>query len=334
MTDLDMKIRYVNPAFTALTGFASREVMGRHIVSLLWEQMPKQDRENLENTLAQAKTWEGEAIGQCKDGRIYDAVVTVAPMHDAEGRVVGFVSSHRDISRLKQLDRARRQFITNVSHELRTPAANVKVYAHLLRIGKEPERADSYLEVLEDQANRLGQLVEDVLELTELDSGQAVTAWEPISLPAFIQDVVARHQNSARGADLTLAARPVPSSLPAVNGDPVRLAQALSELIENAVMFTPAGGQVSVETTTTKEGEQSWVKIAVHDTGLGISPDEQERVFDRFFRGRLAESGYVPGTGLGLNIVQQIVWAHGGKVTVDSDEGSGSTFTLWLPGVE
>ena len=85
--------------------------------------------------------------------------------------------------------------------------------------------------------------------------------------------------------------------------------------------------------TTAEERGQSWVKLAVHDTGLGISPEEKERVFDRFFRGRLAESGYVPGTGLGLNIVQKIVWAHG-RVTVNSEEGNSSTFTIWLPGAE
>jgi signal transduction histidine kinase len=118
-----------------------------------------------------------------------------------------------------------------------------------------------------------------------------------------------------------------------VKGDQARLAQALSELVENALIFTPAGGQVTVEAETTKEEGQHWVTIAVRDTGPGISPEEQERLFERFFRGTLAESGHIPGTGLGLSMAQEIMRAHGGRVTVKSQVGEGSTFTLWLPGV-
>jgi two-component system sensor histidine kinase VicK len=107
----------------------------------------------------------------------------------------------------------------------------------------------------------------------------------------------------------------------------------LSEVVENAVTFTAAGGQVAVEAGVVKEGGEHWVTIVVRDTGPGISREEQERVFDRFYRGKLAESGHIPGTGLGLSIAQEILRAHGGRVTVESKEGEGSTFTLWLRGV-
>ena len=130
---------------------------------------------------------------------------------------------------------------------------------------------------------------------------------------------------------MILEARPAPLDLPAINGDRDRLVQALGELVENAVIFTPAGGQVTVEAGTVEEKGQRWVTVAVRDTGPGISHEEQERVFDRFYRGSLAESGHLPGTGLGLSIAQEIVRAHGGRVTVASQVGVGSTFTVTLP---
>jgi signal transduction histidine kinase len=129
-----------------------------------------------------------------------------------------------------------------------------------------------------------------------------------------------------------LAALPVPRDLLPVRGDNARLTQALGELVENAVLFTPAGGRVTIEVKTVEDQGYQWVAICVCDTGPGIPPEEQDLVFDRFFRGSLAESGHVPGTGLGLSIVQEIMQAHGGRVTVESEVGRGSTFTLWLRG--
>jgi len=329
--DFEMRVQYVNEAFTTLTGYTASEARGFQVDSLIGERLSVPDRQSLQLALAQGDTWQEEVIIQRKDGRTYDAGLTIAPVRDAEGRLVGYVSSHRDISRLKELDRARNQFMTNVSHELRTPVANMKLYARLLRMGRRPEKAERYLEVLEEQAERLEELVQGILEMTALDSGQAITAWKPVSLSTLIRDAVTRYQSLSEASGLTLVAEAVPPDLPAVKGDQARLAQALGELVKNAVAFTPAGGQVTVEAGTVKEEGQSWVTVAVRDTGPGISPEEQERIFDRFYRGSLAESGHIPGTGLGLSIVQEIVRAHGGRVTVESKVGEGSTFTVILP---
>jgi len=138
-----------------------------------------------------------------------------------------------------------------------------------------------------------------------------------------------------------------------VRGDQARLTQALSELVENAILFTPAGGEVAIEAGVAEAEGERWVTIAVHDTGPGVLPEEQDSIFDRFYRGSVAEAGHIPGTGLGLSIVKEIVQAHGGRVTVESPAarragpspspdnpaqhapaadgpGPGSTFTLWL----
>jgi len=348
-SDPEMRLRYVNPAFAALTGYMTQEAIGQHVSLLFGRTMSEQDRQSLRLALAQGDAWRGEVSSRRKDGRPYEASVTIVPMRDAEGRLTGYVSSHQDVSRRKGLERARSQFVTNVSHELRTPVANMKLYANLLRMGRRPEKIQHYAQVIEEQADRLAELIQDILEMTELDSGQAVMAWKPVSLPTIITDTVTRYQSRAEASGLTLVAKPVPPDLPVVRGDQFRLSQALGELVENAVIFTPAGGQVTVETGTTeacpepfvpgpkdqgqsrRAEDQPWVTVAVHDTGPGISPEERERVFDRFFRGSLAESGHVPGTGLGLSIAREIVHAHGGRVTVESAPGQGSTFTVWLP---
>jgi signal transduction histidine kinase len=226
------------------------------------------------------------------------------------------------------------------------PLTNIKLYTQMLQSGRRPEKADHYLRVLAEQVGALEHLVQDSLEMTLLDSGRSVTTWEPLRLPEMIQDAVTRFQDQALAADLVLDARPIPDELPAVQGDQTRLNQALAEVVENAIIFTsmrnqdemPALAQdresrrVSIETGTIDDGEQIWVTIAVRDTGPGILPKEQERVFDRFFRGNLAESGHIVGAGLGLSIAQAIVQAHGGRVTMESEPGSGSTFTLWLRG--
>ena len=185
--------------------------------------------------------------------------------------------------------------------------------------------------MLEDQAEQLKHLVQDILEMTALDSGQAMTSWQLIPLTSLIDVVVTRYHSQAQASDLALTAAPVPSDLPPVKGDSYWLSQAFGKLLENALTFTPAGGQVTIETGTTQEDEHLWVTLAVHDTGPGIAVEEQELIFDRFYRGSPAKAGHIPGSGLGLSVAMKILSAHGGHVTVESQLDQGSTFTMWLP---
>ncbi|MBU0705381.1 MAG: PAS domain S-box protein, partial [Chloroflexi bacterium] len=331
MSDLEMRLRYVNSAFTALTGYTAQEAIGQHVSFLFKQTISEQDGQSLWLALAQGNGWRGEVSSQRKDGRPYEAAMTIAPMRDAAGCVTGYVSSHRNISRHKALERARSRFITNISHQLRTPVTTIQTYTYLLRKGGQPEKTGRYLQMVDDEIARLIHLIQDILAMTVLDSGEAVSVWEPISLSTVIEDTVARYQSRAEASSLTLVARPFPPDLRLVNGDQARLTQALGEIVENAIIFTPGGGQVTIETKTAVDEDLLWVVIAVQDTGPGISPEEQEHVFDCFFRGVLAESGHVPGTGLGLSIAEEMVRAHGGRVTVESAVGKGSTFRIWLP---
>jgi PAS domain S-box-containing protein len=330
MTDLELQIRYVNATFTTLTGYTAEEAIGQHVHLLEGEALPEQIRQSLQLALAQGEVWQGEVSVRRKDSRPYEAGLTIAPMRDAEGRLVGYVSSHQDISRLKELDAARSRFIASISHELRTPVANMKLYTQLLRRGQRLGKTEQYIQALEEQSARLGDLVQGILEMTELDSDNTVIAWEPLRLSTVVGTAVTRFQNQAEASGLTLVDMPLPPDLPVVKGDQMRLTQALSELVENAVLFTPAGGRVKVRVTNVEEERQHWVTIAVRDTGPGIPSEEHARLFDRFYRGSLALSGQVPGAGLGLSKVQEIMHAHGGRMTLASEPCQGRTFTLWL----
>lgn len=333
MLDLDGRIRYVNDAFSSLTGFSGREVIGRHESLLYPQEMPKHIQALRLATLAEGEIWHQEASIKRVDGTEYDAAFAIAPMQDADGRLVGYVSSHRDISQQKDLERTRSRFMTLVSHQLRTPVTNIKLYAQMLQHQGRAGKTDRYLQVLCEQADRLGELVESILEMTALDSGQGHSSWKPLGLSSLVNDTITRFKDMANEAGLSLMVGPLPGEIPSVNGDPARLSQALDEVVQNAVQFSAAGGEVIISMEVSADRPHPWVKVSVQDSGPGIPEDEQGKVFDRFFRGRLAESGHIPGTGLGLCVAQEILRIHGGRVSVESSgiPGKGSTFTLWLP---
>ncbi|MBN1874079.1 MAG: PAS domain S-box protein [Anaerolineae bacterium] len=331
VTNLAMQIQYVNQAFTKTTGYTAGEVIGQSIYMLFTE-----------NTLAEEKAFalnqeqctglQVEMVARRKDGRCYDAQVIIAPVRNAEGERIGYVFSQQDISHFKNLERARHRFITNVSHELRTPVTIIRLAVHLLEMNTEPEKLGRALDTLQKQSMVLERLIKDILEITSLDSGNVITVWEPVFLPALMDEVLLNYQSQLEAQNLAVHLQHLPEDVhPTLKGDQARLIQALQELLENAINFTPTGGDITIEAELTEDDVRLWATIAVRDTGPGIPIEEQFHVFDRFFRGSIAESGHIPGTGLGLSIVDEIMRAHGGRVTVESQPGAGSMFKLWLP---
>ncbi len=339
MTGPDRRIRYVNPAFTKLTGYTADEVLDRDVCTL---KVTANCAPLLKAALTQGTQWQGDIILQRKDGRKYDATLKMAPIQNATAQTTrtpaGYVFSHQDISRRKDLERARNQFMTNISHQFRTPITTLKLNVYLMSHDKVTERQRSRLVMMETHINWLMQLIEDTLILTKLDSGTIIETWQPMAIPSIVGDVIMHHQDQAHAAGMTLLAAPFPSDLPEVKGDAVLLTQALNELVENALIFTVGseqsapGERVTLHVAPVTDTGATWVTIAVQDTGPGIPLEEQERVFERFFRGYLAKTGNIQGTGLGLSIVHKIMQAQGGRVTVESTVGEGSTFTLWLRG--
>lgn len=229
--------------------------------------------------------------------------------------------------RLQELDRLKSKFVSDVSHELRTPITNLGLYLDLLKRGK-PENYDRYLSVLRHEAGRLGQLVEDILNLSRLEMGPtARPAFEPVDLNAIIEQVITAHTARAAAAGLQLAFRPSPA-LPLVPGEPNQLAQVVTNLVINAVNYTREG---SVTVSTFMGDGRNQVCLEVRDTGIGIAEEDMQHLFERFYRGQQVGQYAIPGTGLGLAIVKEIVDLHQGELEMESRVGEGSTFRVWLP---
>jgi signal transduction histidine kinase len=230
--------------------------------------------------------------------------------------------------RLRELDRLKDRFVSNVSHELRTPLANIKLYAGLLKHGK-PEKFYHYLESLRRDTLRLEKLIEDLLELSQLNADTVAIIPNPIDVNHLIESLIADRANlvAERGLSLHLE---LGSNLPTALGDPWRLEQVLSILLANAMNYTPQGGTIAIRTSWQEDDRQEWVTFTVEDTGLGITAEELPHVFERFYRGTAGRQSGAPGTGLGLAICKEIVDRLGGRITVESEPGHGTTFTVWL----
>jgi signal transduction histidine kinase len=233
----------------------------------------------------------------------------------------------RALEQQRELDRLKNEFIRNVSHELRTPLAMILAYVELLTsgtLGEVKAEQQGPLEIILQRALVLRDLVENITAI--LDSQGRRSAWEPISLSELVADSLAAFQALADRSGLALHGD-IAEQASLVQGDAGHLRKVVDNLIANALKFTPAGGAVTVRLSSTNER----VVLRVADTGIGIAPEHQERLFDRFYQADGSTRRKYGGSGLGLALVKEIVEAHGGAVTVESQLGQGSTFEVWLP---
>jgi two-component system phosphate regulon sensor histidine kinase PhoR len=243
------------------------------------------------------------------------------------GQVVGTVAVFHDVTELKRLEQVRREFVANVSHELRTPLTAIKGYAETLREGalKDPEQAARFVEVIDRHAERLRALIEELLDLSSVEHGQARLVLGPVSVRDAAQQAEAVIRPAAVARRHALAVE-VPAGLPPARADRDRLAQVLINLLDNAVKFTPEGGRVRLAA----RAAGGRVVVEVSDTGVGIPPDDLARIFERFYRVDRSRDRKDGGTGLGLAIAKHLVQAMGGTISVDSRPGEGTTFTVSL----
>lgn len=230
--------------------------------------------------------------------------------------------------KLRELDAMKNQFVSNVSHELRTPLTNIKLYLQLLETGR-ADRQAQYMATLHRETNLLRRLIEDLLQLSRLDLKAAAPNLSAIDVNRTLR--VLTHDRepliAERGLTLRLAADDAPLTALA---DERLLIQMLTTLMTNAMNYTPAGGVLTVWSRRAHDDGQDWIMLAVSDTGPGIPADEQLRIFDRFYCGRVGLESASPGTGLGLAICQEIAHLHRGRLTLESQLGHGSTFVIWL----
>jgi GAF domain-containing protein/DNA-binding response OmpR family regulator/nitrogen-specific signal transduction histidine kinase len=242
---------------------------------------------------------------------------------------LGTVSVFRDVTAEVEADRAKSEFVSTVSHELRTPMTSIKGYADLLLMGAVGELADQqehFVTIIRNNADRLTALVNDLLDISRIETGRVELNLRAVSMSEVVKSVMATLEARAQERDLELRVD-IPEDLPAVWGDSDRITQILTNLVGNAIQYTPSGGSIC----TSARVNQRMLEVAVADTGIGISEENLEKVFDRFFR---ADNPFVQetsGTGLGLAITTSLVRMHGGDIWVESEVGEGSTFSFTLP---
>jgi signal transduction histidine kinase len=226
-------------------------------------------------------------------------------------------------------ERVKTQFVADVSHELRTPLANIRLYLELLNYGN-PDRTQEYLDTLTRETDRLVILIEDLLAISRIDTGTASPNFKGENLNILVQSLMEDRQRllAERSLEVQLEFE---DDLPSVRIDEQMITQAVSHILTNAMQYSKPGGLISLKTETQQIEDRDWVVLTIRDTGIGIPPEELERVFERFFRGRTSRLLSIPGTGLGLAITKEILDRHGGRITAESQVDAGSGFHIWLP---
>jgi two-component system phosphate regulon sensor histidine kinase PhoR len=316
MVDGEGRVGMVNAAAERVLRISGREAAGRKFIEVV------RDYEIdglLQNCLQRGEQQKG-LVEVSSSKQLLGVIAT--PLEGDGGCIVLL----QDLTELNKLENMRRDFVANLSHELRTPVASLKALTETLQEGaiEEPAVARDFLSKMNAEVDRMTQMVQELADLSRIESGQAPLRKEMLNAADVLARAVGRLQEQVKRAGLTLKVD-APAGLPPVLADGERLEQVLLNLIHNAIKFTPPGGRIDV--TAHADGDN--MVFSVSDTGAGISADDLPRIFERFYKADKARTGR--GTGLGLAIAKHIVEAHGGKIRAESVEGKGSTFIFTLP---
>lgn len=315
ITDGDGHVSLINPAAARLLDTTEQEALARPVAQVMrHHQLIELWRRCQETGEQQTQTVE---IGR----RLFlQAIAT--PLHQPHAQSCLIIL--QDLTQIQRLRTMRRDFISNISHELRTPLASLKAMVDTLKDGAlaDPSAAERFLQWIEAEVDAMTQLVEELLELSRIESGQTPLRLHPVAVAEIVLPPVERLRPQAERAGLHVKVK-LPEDLPLVSADVERARQVVTNLIHNAIKFTPEG-----EITVSAWSSAGEVIISVQDTGVGISEEDLPRVFERFYKADRARAG--GGTGLGLAIAKHIVQAHGGRIWAESREGAGSTFYFSL----
>jgi PAS domain S-box-containing protein len=343
------EIQVNNPAMAGLLFRSERSLVGRNVGEFVVVSDGQRLRQALEEVAITGQRRQVDVRIPTSAGEHRHARISLALAHISEDVGGSLVAMMEDITSLKileqervehlrelrekhqqlqDLDKLKSRFVSNVSHELRTPLAVIKLYATLARKGR-PEKQAYYLQTIEQETHRLETMVENILDLTRLDRHSLRVSPELLQVEEIISQVLEVYEEPAKKQGLELRNH-VHGALPPLWADKNHLIQVLTNLMDNAFKYTPRGGQVWVAAREISSNSRRMLEIAVGDTGVGIPADEQDKVFERFFRGSNNTPGST-GTGLGLAIVQELMMQHGGRVTLQSQVGEGSVFALQFP---
>lgn len=333
ITDNAHRIQRFNRALSKLTGWSAADAVGKtHDDVLRWARRdPGPDLAQAEAggwplmTNPSPLTVEGDLARA--DGGFTPASVTYAPLFDREGRLVNLIVTVRDITKFREAEELKSTFISIISHELKTPVALIKGYAETLN--REDARWDratvqDSLTVIVEEADRLNELIENLLDASRLQAGALKLTLADVPLDKLAAQLIKRFETQTARHTFSLEFSP---DFPLVPGDEARLTQVLSNLLSNAIKYSPEGGRIVVRGTV----GPGVVTVSVSDEGPGIARADLPHVFDRFYRANSELTKRVKGTGLGLYLAKAVVEAHGGRIRVESAPGHGTTFSFTMP---
>ena len=330
--DAAHRVTVFNRALAWMTGLSAAQAL-----HALHDDVIRLQRQRAGMTLAEAEAggWpltgggslyvEGDLVRP--DGARVSVGITYAPLFDREGRLVNIVGSARDITRFREAEELKSTFISIISHELKTPVALIKGYAGTLRRKDAEWNAATVREsasVIEEEADRLTQLIDNLLDASRLQAGGLKLNLGDVALDQMAQRLVEKFRTQTSQHVLSVD---FPPSWPSVQADAARLEQVLSNLIGNAIKYSPTGGAVYVKGRVLPDE----VIVSVSDEGIGIPVEEQARIFERFYRVDDALSRRTAGSGLGLYLAKAVIDAHGGRIWVESAPGHGASFSFALP---
>lgn len=320
ISNAENRIQFANPAAARFLGKKAGTLVGSTVTEVLRHHQLIKVWQNCQ----QSGTMQSKVIEVPLQHRFLQLVA--APDQYAPG---GSLLLIQDLTRLRRLETVRRDFISNLSHELRTPLASLKALTETLQDGAldDPPAARRFLGRIETEVDALAQMVQELLDLSRIESGQIALELQEITPQTLLKNSLERMRLQAERAEIALILD-CPDALLSVRADAARIEQVLVNLIHNAIKFTDTGGLV----TLSAEAGHRQICFAVRDTGAGIPADDLPRIFERFYKADRARSG--GGTGLGLAISKHLIEAHEGKIWAESVEGRGSTFYFSLPVVD
>lgn len=358
ITDPKGCIEFVNPAFTEITGYTLDEALGENPRILKSGLMPPEVFRELWATILSGKVWRGEMQNRAKDGRIYWEFASIGPVIDEEGQITHFVAVKEDITARREAQdalqrsalemewknwelaeardlaltasRLKSEFLANLSHEVRTPMNAVLGMAALLGKTRLEDTQRAYLETIQQSGELLLRLLNQLLDFSKLEAGRLELDLEPFDPRTLLEDTVALFTGLAARKSLDLICDLDPKLPGQLHGDALRLRQVAANLLGNALKFTESGAVVLRLRSESVEGNRVKLLMEVEDTGIGIAPEVQERIFHAFMQADGTTTRRFGGTGLGLSISRQLVELMGGHLSVQSQPGQGSCFSVHL----
>ncbi|MGB5156692.1 ATP-binding response regulator [Desulfobacterium sp. N47] len=330
-TNHENRVVLANPAFLRMIGCSAESVIGSstdefiniaRIREIIKETLNVNDSRALELT---------EEIPVNRHSRSEEIILNVrcTPFRDRTGRNIGVITVLHDITALKKMDRMKSEFVSTVSHEIRSPMNSVLMQIQVILDGLAGELTEKQRDILTRayrKVENLAQMTTELLDLARIESGLITLEREPVAMADVIRDQVAFYLPLAASASIGMDID-ISQELPPVLANRRNMEEVLSNLITNAIKYSPGGGRITVSASIAND----YLHIRVKDTGMGISAEDQHRIFERFYRVKDKKTRYINGTGLGLVIVKSILESHQGRIKIESQEGEGSTFSFFLP---